>query len=99
MQVFVNGVWVGVHRNPTELVATLRHMRRQADVNGEVGIIHDIRLQELRIFTDHGRTSRPLFVVQDQQLLIRKSHIRRLAERDTYPYMWSNLVQTGEDFY
>lgn len=53
------------------------------------------RPQELRIFTDSGRTSRPLFIVQDQQLLVRKSHIRRLAERDIHPYGWRNLVQTG----
>jgi len=94
-KVFVNGVWVGVHRNPAELVATLRHLRRQTDVNSEVGVIHDIRLQELRLFTDFGRTSRPLFIVQQQQLLIRKSHIRRLAEGETHPYGWSDLVAAG----
>lgn len=44
-KVFVNGVWVGVHRNPTELVATLRLLRRQSDIESEIGIIHDIRLQ------------------------------------------------------
>lgn len=27
-QVFVNGVWVGIHRNPIELVRTLRSLRR-----------------------------------------------------------------------
>ena len=28
-KIFVNGVWVGIHRNSQELVATLRQMRRQ----------------------------------------------------------------------
>lgn len=28
-KVFVNGLWVGVHRNPQELVKTLRNLRRQ----------------------------------------------------------------------
>ena len=28
-KVFVNGVWLGIHRNPQELVSTLRRMRRQ----------------------------------------------------------------------
>ena len=35
-KVFVNGAWVGVHRNPQELVANLRAMRRQVDINTEV---------------------------------------------------------------
>lgn len=36
-KVFLNGVWVGVHRNPIELVRTIRSLRRQVDVNTEVG--------------------------------------------------------------
>ena len=35
-KVFVNGVWVGIHRNPTMLVQTLRQMRRQVDISTEV---------------------------------------------------------------
>lgn len=35
-QVFVNGVWVGIHREPQTLVRTLRQLRRKVDVNTEV---------------------------------------------------------------
>jgi DNA-directed RNA polymerase II subunit RPB2 len=28
-KVFLNGMWVGIHRNPVELVRTLRSLRRQ----------------------------------------------------------------------
>lgn len=35
-KIFLNGVWLGVHRNPQELVRTLRQMRRQVDINTEV---------------------------------------------------------------
>lgn len=35
-KIFVNGVWVGIHRDPQTLVRTLRHLRRQVDVNTEV---------------------------------------------------------------
>jgi len=37
IQVFVNGLWIGVHRDPTMLVSALRGMRRQVDINTEVG--------------------------------------------------------------
>ena len=35
-KIFVNGVWVGIHRDPTLLVNTLRQLRRQVDINTEV---------------------------------------------------------------
>lgn len=38
-KVFVNGVWVGVHREPQQLVATLRALRRQLDINAEVRLL------------------------------------------------------------
>jgi DNA-directed RNA polymerase II subunit RPB2 len=51
------------------------------DINTEVGVIHDIQLQELRLFTDYGRTSRPLFIVDRQQLLIKKQHVKALIDK------------------
>ena len=32
----MNGVWVGVHRDPSMLVRTLRQMRRQVNISTEV---------------------------------------------------------------
>ena len=43
-----------------------------------MAVIYDIPLRELRLFTDYGRTSRPLFIVDNQRLLITKDDIRRL---------------------
>ena len=44
-KVFVNGCWVGVHRDPELLVRTLRALRRNVNVNYEIGIVHDHQLQ------------------------------------------------------
>lgn len=74
-------MWVGVHRDPQQLVSTLRVLRRRLDINTEVGLVHDYALQELRMFTDAGRVSRPLFIVEDESLLIRKGHVRKLLRR------------------
>lgn len=57
--------------------------------------MHDIRLQELRLYTDYGRCCRPLFIVQDQQLTIKKSHIEKLQQREISGYHWQNLIQDG----
>ncbi|KAJ9136171.1 hypothetical protein P3X46_033274 [Hevea brasiliensis] len=87
----INVCWVGIHRNPDMLVKTLRRLRRRlcsfihmVDVNTEVGLVRDIRLKELRIYTDYGCCSRPLFIVEKQRLLIKKKDIHALKQREAY---------------
>lgn len=31
-KIFVNGAWVGIHRDPEHLMSTLRKLRRQMDI-------------------------------------------------------------------
>ncbi|KAG8965582.1 DNA-dependent RNA polymerase II [Tulasnella sp. 419] len=99
-KIFVNGVWMGVHSNPGELIKTLRRLRRKDHISAEVSIVRDIREKEIRLYTDAGRVCRPLFIVEDQQLLIRKKHIAKLiasSERreDAESYGWTDLVNDG----
>lgn len=56
-------------------------MLLQVDVNTEVGVVRDIRLKELLIYTDYGHCSRPLFIVDKQRLLIKKKDIHALQQR------------------
>lgn len=99
-KIFVNGVWVGMHSNPTLLVRTLRQLRRQVDVNTEVGVVHDIRLAELRLYTDYGRCCRPLYIVDDTaagpELRINRQHIAALERRGAGgDFRWDDLVASG----
>lgn len=100
-KVFVNGIWMGVHRDPGNLVRTLKKLRRKDDVSSEVSIVRDIREKELRLYTDAGRVCRPLFIVEDQQLSLQKKHIRWLNQGhrdddpDKAPYKWESLVKGG----
>ena len=45
-KIFVNGCWVGIHRDPELLVRTLRQLRCQVDVNTEVGPPKPERVRE-----------------------------------------------------
>lgn len=78
-KVFVNGVWIGVHRDPANLVKTIKKLRRKDDISPEVSVVRDIRERELRLYTDAGRVCRPLFIVENQQLLIRKRHVEKVV--------------------
>ncbi|KAL6637214.1 hypothetical protein ACP70R_024786 [Stipagrostis hirtigluma subsp. patula] len=91
-KIFVNCCWVGIHRNPDLLVKTLRRLRTQIDVNTEVGVVRDIRLKELGLYTG---CSRPLFIVENHRLLIKKIHIRALQQRETPDEGWHELVSKG----
>nr|KAJ3418266.1 DNA-dependent RNA polymerase II [Polyrhizophydium stewartii] len=92
-KVFLNGVWVGVHRDPKHLVTMLRRLRRTVDVSPEVSVVHDVRDKELRLFTDAGRIARSLFVVNPEQTLnLRREHVQQLHEGEL---QWKDLLSMG----
>ena len=96
-KIFVNGNWVGIHRDPKQLVETFRSLRRMVDIDAEVSIVRDIAAKEVRIFTDPGRICRPLFIVQDQQLAIKKRHILQLMgiNPNEKKLTWTDLLMEG----
>lgn len=80
-KIFVNGSWVGVHENAEVLVRNIRNMKRRLDIPQEISIVRDIINKEVKIYTDSGRVQRPLFIVENNKLKIKKSHIKRLTGR------------------
>ena len=96
-KVFVNGNWVGIHREPGKLYNTLLGLRRGTDgFEAEVSILRDIRDKELRICTDTGRACRPLFIVDvgTNKLRIRKRHIDQLRD-PAQEYSFNDLLSEG----
>ena len=86
-KIFVNGVWVGVHRDPAHLVNTVQSLRRRGLISHEVSLVRDIRDREFKIFTDAGRVCRPLFVIDNDpksnnfgNLVLTKAHIAKLED-------------------
>lgn len=95
-KIFVNGCWVGIHRDAEQLMSTLRKLRREMDIIvSEVSMIRDIRDREIRIYTDAGRICRPLLIVENQKLLLKQSHIKQLKQREYNNYSWQDLVACG----
>ena len=86
-KVFVNGTWVGVHRNAGSLTDTLKDIRRRGLISFEITIIRDVREREIQVFTDAGRVCRPLFVIDNDprsanrgELVLKQEHIYKLQE-------------------
>jgi DNA-directed RNA polymerase II subunit RPB2 len=98
-KVFVNGVWMGIHRDAPSLHHHLLEMRRGGQLKHEVSIVRDIRERELRLFTDAGRVCRPLLIVDGGKYLkLQPSHIDALNNewRDAEPGLaWNYLLTQG----
>jgi len=95
-KIFVNGCWVGIHRDPDQLMSTLRKLRREMDIIvSEVSMIRDFADKEIRIYTDAGRICRPLLIVEQQKMLLKQSHIKQLKQREFNNYSWQDLVASG----
>ena len=89
-KIFVNGDWVGVHRDSNKLYQTLRHLKRTGILSIYTSISFDFEMNEINIFTDGGRCCRPLFIVDNgRNLRYSKTDANKLIKKT---YSWYNLI-------
>jgi DNA-directed RNA polymerase III subunit RPC2 len=62
--VFLNGLVVGVHERPTDLVNKIRQLRRVGRVGEFVSVYLNIVQKAVYIASDGGRVCRPLLVLE-----------------------------------
>ena len=88
-KIFINGSWIGITEKPEEIMEGLLKKRRSATISKEISIVNNFINKEIRIYTDSGRTQRPLFIVEKYKnkrnedalrLKITKKNIRDLEE-------------------
>lgn len=103
-KVFLNGNWIGVHENASQLVRQLRMMRKENYIDHEVSIVRDIPAREIKIYSDAGRVQRPLLTVKDGRLIITKRDINALQQTAksslkqlsvSRPMYFDDLLKTG----
>jgi DNA-directed RNA polymerase III subunit RPC2 len=79
--VFLNGLILGVHSRPKELVLDLRTMRRRGLVGEFVSVYLHEGQRAVHIATDGGRVCRPLLIVDETsgQPKLKQAHIEGLV--------------------
>ncbi len=77
-KIFVNGAWIGCHRDPMNLVKTFRIFRRNGLINVFFSITWNQDKNEIYILTDNGRFVRPLYIVQNNMLILQPRHIQSI---------------------
>ena len=74
-KIMLNGAWQGFTGEGQMVFNHFRQARRRGDISEFVSICHDFERREIRLFTDSGRCCRPLLVVEDNALLLKREHI------------------------
>ena len=93
--VFLNGLIVGVHTQPTEFVSRLRNLRRRGLVGEFVSVyLHSVQ-NAVYVASDGGRVCRPLLVVQRGRPKLTQTHMSQLAMglRTLYDLMREGIVE------
>ena len=88
-KVFLNGNFIGVHNNISYLVMVLKLFRRNAYINIFTSINIDNRFNELYLSTENGRCCRPIPIVEDNKLLLKKTHMNDLKNKKIN---WTNFI-------
>ena len=90
--IYLNGRHVGSHPDGASLVKRLRERRRMNELNGQINIYYDRKLNELHIVTDKGRVRRPYIVVENGKSLLTPEIRNRLQNSELN---WHHLVKMG----
>ena len=88
-KIFVNGDWLYISNNPKEIYSTLINCRRRGYINIYTSISLNTELNQINIFTDAGRCCRPLYIVENNKLLITKDDINKIVSKK---YKFRNLL-------
>ena len=83
--IFLNGILIGMTEDPPSLVEEIQLARNLRRLDSDVSVTYDMIDDEVRVFSDSGRASRPLFTVGENGLNITKKN----------GYKWEKLVKQG----
>jgi DNA-directed RNA polymerase subunit B' len=90
--IFLNGRAVGTHPDGKNLANRLRERRRSNELNSQVNIYYNERLNELHILTDKGRVRRPYIVVENGKSRLQPEIMARIRNNELN---WNHLVKMG----
>jgi DNA-directed RNA polymerase II subunit RPB2 len=88
-KIIINGDFVGIHLNPSQLFFELKRYKRNGIINIYTSVSWSILYNNINISTECGRCVRPLFIIEDNELLFNKHHVLALIQGKIN---WKNIV-------
>ena len=91
VKVFVNGIWLGITRDPLRLYREFKLMKWRGIINIYTSVVFDYPNAEIRICNDAGRMMRPLLLVNPDtnDLFITREMIDQVAAKEIG---WDDLL-------
>ena len=90
--VFLNGRFVGHYPDGKSLASRLRERRRMNELNYQINVYFNEKMNELHIVTDKGRVRRPYIVVENGKSRLTPEILKRLENNEL---TWQHLVRMG----
>jgi DNA-directed RNA polymerase II subunit RPB2 len=96
VRVFVNGIWVGITRDPIRLYSEFKLKKQRGVINIYTSVVFDYPNAEIRICNDAGRLMRPLLLVNPEtnDLYITREMFQGIVSRELE---WDDLLTHMSD--
>jgi len=89
-KVFVNGIWIGAVDDPIGIVNALKLYRRNGIIPTYTSISFDYQRNEVYIYTDAGRLTRPIYYIDDEKFSYDRKEVKNLLEEGTLT--WEQII-------
>ena len=89
-KVFVNGIWIGAVDDPIGIVNALKLYRRNGIIPTYTSISFDYQHNEVYIYTDAGRLTRPIYYIDDEKFSYDRKEVKDLLEAGTLT--WEQII-------
>lgn len=88
-KILINSKIIGFHNNLKNFLDILKDERRKCCIHYQTNFYFNEQINELNIFTDGGRITRPVFIVMNKKLLFNE-YITKNKE-----FSWKDLILNG----
>ena len=94
VKVFINGDWIGIceKEKSLEIVNYVRKLRRNGQIDIHTSVYVNSLDGEIHFYTDNGRLTRPLFVVENGKLMFTEKDIENLKNGQL---SWDDVIRKG----
>ncbi len=89
IKVLINGAWVGMAISAYSLYKELKKKKLSGIINIYTSIIFDIKSKEIRVCTDAGRLTRPLYIVKNNKLTLTEDIAIKVKNEEL---SWNDLL-------
>lgn len=89
-KIFLNGDWIMITSNPLHVIHYIRLLRRTGRIHHETSITFNNKTNRIKILTDDGRCTRPLFIVKNNKLVILSNN-----KFNTGQFTWMDMINEG----